>query len=544
MRDESIWLTGMMGSGKSSIGKELSKQLKWEFIDLDKLIEERMNLTVSEIFTKYGEGRFRAEELKEFNKIKDKRRAVIALGGGAVLNSQIRSAIGKSPKSIWLNPSAEVLAKRVSKNTDSRPLLDGLKKKSDIEDFLAYQLKQRKPFYRVARHKLMLNEKPVKDAASEIMKKINSSRESIINVKSQNREYSVRTGKNLLTQTDSWLPQLMDRLDSENVLIIYDKKLKSLSDSLTKKLNSLEIDVFSLGLKSEESIKSFEMTEEILKYMQESKLDRKSTVFAIGGGVIGDLTGFVSGIYMRGLPWVAVPTTLLSQIDSSVGGKTAINFRKTKNTVGLFNPPHEVICDTSVLKSLPSREITSALGEVIKYALIDDEAFLNEIESNWEKLLNLDSKLLLEFIPRCIEIKAKIVEADEKELKGVRELLNFGHTFGHALESFTKFKHFRHGEAVILGMRYALALSNIKKHLSDAEFERVNSFLVKIKTPYLTNKDEPVKFKKLKKIMMQDKKKKNGVLNFVLLNSVGRPFLSNNVSVEEMKEAFEMLGRF
>jgi 3-dehydroquinate synthase len=246
--------------------------------------------------------------------------------------------------------------------------------------------------------------------------------------------------------------------------------------------------------------------------------DRKTVLFALGGGVVGDITGFAAGCYMRGVPFVQVPTTLLAQVDSSVGGKTAINHALGKNMIGLFYQPQRVVCDLDTLQTLPQREFIAGLAEVIKYGPIADEAFLGWIEDHLDDLLAREPAALTHAIRRSCEIKAEVVGADEKE-GGLRAILNFGHTFGHAIESGLGYGQWLHGEAVGCGMRMATDLSVRLGLLPPSALERMHRLLVRAGLPV---RAPDLGVERYLQWMGRDKKAEAGEIRFVLLESMGR----------------------
>ena len=231
--------------------------------------------------------------------------------------------------------------------------------------------------------------------------------------------------------------------------MITDKNVYTLYGHYINTLNNYEKIVVEPG----EQSKTINVTTDILKQMLEKGASRKSKIIAFGGGVIGDLAGFCSAIYMRGISLIQIPTTLLAQVDSSVGGKTGINMLHYKNSVGAFYQPTKVIIDTNLLKTLPYRELLSGIGEIIKYGIIYDYEFFKYIVKNINKIKKCDASIMPYVVKQCCKIKAEIVSQDEKE-KGLRKILNFGHTIGHALEGITNFDKYTHGEAVIIGMYY------------------------------------------------------------------------------------------
>jgi 3-dehydroquinate synthase len=256
----------------------------------------------------------------------------------------------------------------------------------------------------------------------------------------------------------------------------------------------------------------------IFDSLLEHGADRQTTLFALGGGVIGDITGFAAACYMRGVPYVQVPTTLLSQVDSSVGGKTAVNHPLGKNMIGVFNQPLRVVADLSTLKTLPQRELVAGLAEVIKYGPIADAVFLAWIEANLKSLLARDEKALAYAVKRSCEIKAAIVAEDERE-SARRAVLNFGHTFGHAIETGLGYGEWLHGEAVGCGMVMAADLSARLGLISSAEAQRIRRVVERAGLPVLAPRMDVERYLEL---MRLDKKSSAGEIRFVVIEALGR----------------------
>jgi 3-dehydroquinate synthase len=291
---------------------------------------------------------------------------------------------------------------------------------------------------------------------------------------------------------------------------------------LVEKLKGKFLDVICLSLKDGESHKNWDSLSEIFDCLLRNQCDRKTVIFALGGGVVGDMAGFAAATYMRGIPFVQVPTTLLAQVDSSVGGKTAINHPLGKNMIGAFYQPKLVICDIGTLDTLPQREISAGLAEVIKYGPIYDMVFMEWLESSMERLVAKDHALLAHVVQRCCEIKAEVVSADERE-SGLRAILNFGHTFGHAIEAGLGYGVWLHGEGVAAGMVMAAELS-CRLGMVDAAFvERLKALIVRaglpVKGPVLDASDNAGRYLELMRI---DKKSEAGEIRFVLIDGPGK----------------------
>tara|TARA_S200000501_G_scaffold133589_1_gene126400 strand:+ start:128 stop:1201 length:1074 start_codon:yes stop_codon:yes gene_type:complete len=293
--------------------------------------------------------------------------------------------------------------------------------------------------------------------------------------------------------------------------------------------------VFKMVLQHGEQAKSVQNFQKILNFLADNNFDRTDLILAVGGGVVGDISGFVASSYLRGIQYIQIPTTLLAQVDSSVGGKTAINILAGKNLVGAFYNPKGVIIDTTVLNSLPNRELKAGLAEVIKYAFIENKSLFSLLKKYSKKILLKDHKIIEEIIFLSLQTKAKIVTKDEKE-NGIRAILNFGHTFGHAIEAHGKYKKILHGEAVAKGMKIASKISYLENLISEKEHKEVIALLQKFEFDLSLDQ---YKYRELKPYIFRDKKIKAGKLNLVLLNKLSNAIVTNAFNVKNLQKGLQ-----
>ena len=318
------------------------------------------------------------------------------------------------------------------------------------------------------------------------------------------------------------------------------KKLLLISDTgvpedIIKKITAITKNhskVFVIILDQGEKAKSLSNYQSIINFLIDNKFDRSDGIIAVGGGVIGDISGFVSSTYLRGISYIQIPTTLLAQVDSSVGGKTAINIPAGKNLIGAFYNPKGVIIDTNVLHTLSSRELNAGLAEVIKYGLIQNKYLLSLLEKNVAAILNRNHKIIEEVIFESIKTKAKIVTKDEKET-GIRALLNFGHTFGHAIEAHGKYKKILHGEAVAKGMLIASKISMLEGLISEKELLKIRNLLLDYRFDLSLNYN----YMDLKPFIFRDKKVQKGNLNLVLLKGMSKGIVSDKFDQKNLKKS-------
>lgn len=273
-----------------------------------------------------------------------------------------------------------------------------------------------------------------------------------------------------------------------------------------------------LVIEAGEEQKNLDTVTFLLHQWAERELGRHSLVISLGGGVVGDLVGLAASLYQRGIAYLQIPTTLLAQVDSGVGGKTGVNLPYGKNLIGTFYQPWGVFIDVSVLSTLPEREITNGLGEVLKYGIIQDPALFQVVEDNLDAFYQLDLKVVEPVVRRCLEIKGEIVAADEEE-RGLRKILNHGHTFGHAIEQVTGYERHKHGEAVLMGMLLEARLAHRLGILPQEELERIEGALFRVNLPY--NFDH-LPLDAVLRALRQDKKNRNGAISFILPRAVGK----------------------
>lgn len=358
-------------------------------------------------------------------------------------------------------------------------------------------------------------------------------------VRHANGDYPIFIGAGLIDRCGDLLTGIVDSasrdvvITDKNVLPYYKVLAASLGNAFPDKHESL---LHCLNEPGEEC-KSLDNLNAIWSVMQRANIDRAGTVIALGGGVVGDLAGFVAATWMRGVPFVQVPTTLLAQVDSSVGGKTGINLRDAKNMVGAFWQPQAVIIDPTVLKTLDEGEFTSGLAEVVKYGVIMDKEFFDYLGTNATAIVNRDMETLEKVILRCCQLKAQVVEEDERETSGRRAILNYGHTFGHAIESVFGYGTWRHGHAVAMGMHAAAHLARILGRIDNALVERQRALLDALNIPCAFPGE---RHEEMLEVMRGDKKSVVGDIRFVLPARLGKVELVGSVDREKVLESMKL----
>ena len=354
----------------------------------------------------------------------------------------------------------------------------------------------------------------------------------ILHVELGDNSYPLVVGTELLSSVGELLTP---HIKSDKVLIVSDTSVKTrYLPVVLKNLKDVGLDVHTIEVPVGEESKSLAQFSRIQDSLVEHQLDRGSTLIALGGGVIGDLAGFAAAVYMRGIPYVQIPTTLQAQVDASVGGKTAINHPKGKNLIGAFHQPKLVLIDVDTLKTLPQRDIRAGLIEVIKMGVIRDEPLFERVEENLGAILNLDDTTLIEVISQACVNKAEIVAKDEKESR-LRMVLNYGHTFGHALEALTHYNRYRHGEAVAIGMNCAAQLAVNLGIFSETHFQRQRALLKRAKLPITLPSD--LTPEALCDAMYLDKKTLGGKLRLILPTRIGEVIIRDDVEDRQVIEA-------
>lgn len=475
-----LWFTGFMATGKSRIGALVAEKLERHFVDTDRIIEERAGMSVSEIFASQGEEEFRRLEQQVIRDLCQKQGLVISLGGGALTSPGISDLIRQHGYIICLWAQPHTLSERIGRKS-TRPLLAGLEAEERLKK-IKEMLTLREPLYQLADfHVESTDQICVEQVAHRVIDTLNLWTLRQVTVSpSEARPYPIFIGHRYLRRIELILRSL-NLFPQNELLVVTDQNVAQKQPrnlkTLSKICNHRQFR-FPVG----EKYKSLQILNRLYTFMLRREFGRKTCLLQFGGGVVGDMAGFGAATYQRGIPFVQIPTTLLSMVDSSVGGKVAVNHPEGKNMIGAFYQPQAVLIDLEVLDTLPPEEYRSGLAEVVKYGVIYDEEFFAFLEQNTEQIMHKEASTLTTMIRRCCEIKADVVGQDEKE-QGLRAILNYGHTFGHAIEKITQYSHFSHGLAVGLGMRVAARLACLLKLWSPEEEARQNRLLDALEIP-------------------------------------------------------------
>jgi shikimate kinase/3-dehydroquinate synthase len=534
----SIVLVGMMGAGKTSVGRRLAQRLGLPFVDADAEIEAGSRMTIPEIFERFGEPYFRDGERKVIARLLDEGPKVLATGGGSFMNAATREKIAASGVSIWLKPDFDVLLRRVRKRSN-RPLLQT----ADPESTLRRLLDERSPTYALADITVESRDGPhdyVVDMILDALRRraapptirIMAESEAVreVSVALGDRAYKIWIGEGLLSSAGERIAALAP---GAQCAIVTDDNVAALHlETVRRSLADAGLETSVVVCPPGEATKSYAEFARVSDALIAARIERRDVVVALGGGVIGDLAGYCAASLRRGVRLVQIPTTLLAQVDSSVGGKTAINSPLGKNLVGAFHQPSLVLADAKVLDTLSPREFRAGYAEVVKYGLIDDLPFFEWLEARWREIF-AGGPARLEAIAASCAAKARVVASDETE-QGARALLNLGHTFGHAFEALTHYDGARlvHGEGVAVGLACAFRFSRDLGYGSGQEAIRVENHLRAVRLPTRIADIPGLEAdpEAILNAMRQDKKVERGKLTFILARGIGQSFIAKHIA--------------
>jgi 3-dehydroquinate synthase len=523
-----------MGAGKTTIGRILARKLGMRFIDADYEIEARSGASIPWIFEIEGEPSFRRREAEVVRDLTAQQGVVLATGGGAILDPESRAYLKQRGTVIYLRANVNSILARTS-HDKNRPLLQTADPRKRIEELA----EQREPFYQevadviidtgrpnvqsmvqtILTHLARLECQAAPNCITHAKPSMSEQTNIFLSVELGERSYPIAIGPALLADGEL----LTRHVGGNKVAIVTNTTVAALYLApLQRLLAERGKEVITIVLPDGEQYKDWSSLMQIFDALLLNKCDRKTTLVALGGGVIGDLTGYAAASYMRGIGFIQLPTTLLAQVDSSVGGKTGINHPMGKNMIGAFYQPRIVIADTATLETLPARELSAGLAEVIKHGAITDAAFFDWIEANIGKLMARDKSALAYAVARSCEIKADIVRQDERE-GGLRAILNFGHTFGHAIEAGLGYGQWLHGEAVGCGMVMAADLSARMGLIDDGVVQRIRALVAAAGLPVQA---PDLGLARWIELMEVDKKNEGGAIKFILLKALGSPNIS------------------
>ena len=524
-QERNVVLTGFMGTGKTEVGRAVAQALGRRFVDMDEVLAQRLGMSVPEVFRHLGEPFFRAEESRLVRELAGQRGLVIATGGGALVNAANRRAMAETSLLIRLNASPDALWQRLS-GTDGRPMLEAQDRQARMTELL----RLREPAYQEIPHQVDTSDLTIEQVAArvgQIVANAERVRERALGVRHPSGFYPIFVTRGGLAATGLYL---RSRGLTGPVAVICDDTVRGLwGETAAAGLAAEGLPATVLSFPAGERSKTLATVERLVSDMVAAGLGRDCTVLALGGGVVGDTAGLVAALYMRGVSFVQVPTTLLAAFDSSVGGKVAVDLPAGKNLVGAFKQPDLVLVDALCMETLPEEERRAGLAEAVKHGVIaDPELFALLAEGQYD---------LAEVIERSIRVKIAVVEEDPYE-RGRRAVLNLGHTFGHAFEKLSDFR-LRHGEVVAIGMVLAARLSARRGLATPALVERLEACLRTLGLPVRPPAQAP---DEVIQAMQADKKRQAGRLRFVLPVAMGDVRVYDDVSEDELRAVLSASG--
>jgi len=541
-----IALIGFSTTGKSKVAQKVAGYLGWGFIDTDDEIVRLSGKSIPEIFEQDGEDKFRKLERSILEKACGQEKVIIATGGGVILNPQNRELLVQSSTVVCLEAKVETIYQRLlqdtlySDNPVVRPLLTGDNPLDQIRNIKS----SRQPYYAIADWVVSTDNLTIDEVCQEVIRGWHYTNRSHMNkdtedtdiacvVETASRQYPVYVGWGLLDKLGDKMRQM--GLSGKAVVISDQSVFSIYGTRSTQSLGRSGFEVKCCTVPAGEATKNIKEAINIYDFLVENHVERNDVIVALGGGMVGDLAGFVAATYLRGIPFIQVPTSLMAMVDASIGGKVAVDHEKGKNLIGAFYQPIFVLADIRCLVSLPQRELTSGWSEVIKHGLILDAVFFGLLEENVEKLMGLEPDITSKVIADSVRIKAQVVSEDEKEI-GKRMILNYGHTVAHGLEAASEYRYFLHGEAVAIGMTVAARLSERMGLISYNAVQRQQELLQKFNLPIQCS---GINIPVVLEAMQLDKKVRNKVVRWILLEAIGKAVVRTDVSDNDILDILQ-----
>lgn len=558
-----ITITGAFGTGKSSVARLVGQRLGWPAVDADDLIVAAAGKEVEQLFAEEGEAAFRRREAAVFASLAEQSPLVVAAGGGATLYEATRRAIVESGLVVCLTATPETIAARVQGGQErERPLLAG----GDLLARVRRLWDQRAALYALADHVIATDALTPEEVAVEVVRFYHQHGDLAFHrpgrleqltrtpsvlppvIDAPGAAYIVRAASGEYPVYVEWdaLERLGERVQrttgARRAFLVSDMSVfERWGEAAVGSLRAAGLEVASYALTPGDAHKDLLNAGYVCDWLARHRAERRDALVTLGGGMVCDLGGFVAGTYLRGMPLVHAPTSLLAMVDAAVGGKTAVNHAGAKNIVGLFYQPRAVVASVGTLATLPRRALVEGLAEIIKHALIRDPALLSLLEERLEDLLSLDPQLTTQVIARNVQIKGEVVSEDERETGGVREVLNYGHTLGHAFEAAGAYEALLHGEAVAVGMVAAAEIGRRTGVTSAALVQRQNALLQRAGLPL--RPPTGIDGERVRQALSLDKKVIAGGQRWVLLTDAGRPVVRADVPSEVVEAVLaEMLA--
>lgn len=545
-----IFLVGFSGTGKSAVGRRVARILGWEFVDQDELIVERAGMPIEQIFAKEGEDEFRKRERDAITELAGRDRVVVSGGGGAMIQDECRSTMLDAGLVVTTDAKPETIFARLQAAADEpgaegmvRPMLAG---DGDALERIETLKRERQWAYALSHWTVHTDRLSVEQAAHEVVRTWRKHGSGAVwsgdpllaaTVTVETGVYPILVGWEIIEA------QLGQRLLGAGVtgraFIITDSNVvHPYARAAQRSIHKAGIEVGLFTFPAGEASKSLDTAGIIYQWLAERRIERRDAIVAVGGGVVGDLAGFVAATYLRGIKLVQVPTSLTAMVDSSIGGKTAVDLPAAKNLVGAFYHPEFVLTDASALTTLPDRALREGWAEALKHGLALEADLVDIYEEKADALLALEPELTAQVVARNAAIKARIVSEDERETSGLRSLLNYGHTMGHGLEAAAGYDAYLHGEAVAVGMAAAARLG-LAFGVTPAELvERQAQLIRRYGLPDSYADVDPAD---ILEAMSRDKKVSAGQVSWVFLEGVGRAGMHRGVPTDMVEQVVREL---
>ena len=531
-----IFLVGLPGSGKTTIGHRTASLLGWDFVDTDDVLAERMGMPVGQVLVEYGEKRFRELESEVLHELADGVRVIIATGGGMVISQANRRFMREHGLTVYLQASIETSWKRMQETSGhiARPLISG---EDGLQRLQGLYMARREWYEEAAIH--IDTEEGSQNALARRLISLALARGYLFLPFLPREVIKFPIGNVSSEVIVEWgglshLGKALHTLEfSKRLFVITDSRVGELyTESMQTLLESAGFQPHIFTMPEGEASKSFKYFQLIVDWLVEHKAERKEAIIALGGGIVGDLAGFIASCYLRGVPFVQIPTTLLAQVDSAIGGKTGFNHTLGKNLIGSYYQPKLIYVDPAFILTLPERIYCEGWVEIAKYAMVLDEKLFTLLEENLDMLRVRDPALLTSIVARAIRMKMEIVQSDELDF-GLRTILNYGHTFGHALEATSDYGTWLHGEAISIGMEVAARVAVACGKLSRGEAIRQTRLLQELNLPIRCS---GVDTDAILNTMQRDKKVRAGRMRWVLPTRIGHAEVYSDIDPTMVRE--------
>lgn len=540
-----IFLTGFSGTGKTTVGRGVARRMGWVYVDTDEEIARATGRTIADVFSKDGEAQFRRLESRCLADVCGRERQVVSTGGGIVTRARNRDLMARSGLVVCLEATPETIFERLSEQNASaetaevRPLLQGTDPAERIRALKA----KRQHHYARAHWTVHTDRLSPQAAAEEVVRAWRllaglgtddltlPDADVAATVRTASGDYPVWVGWDLIAKFGDKSKQV---ISPRAAYFITDEGAYRHARRAQVSMEAAGVPSHLFVAPSGEAHKTLATMRMMYDWLASRRAERGHLVVAVGGGVVGDMAGFAAATYLRGMPFAQVPTTLLAMMDASIGGKTGVDLPQGKNLVGAFHQPKFVLADVATLETLSKRELAAGWAEAIKHALIMDEPLLHTFEQHGKAVRALERETTADVVRRSVAIKARVVSQDERETLGIRTLLNYGHTVGHAIETVTGYTQYLHGEAVAIGMMAAAHISRELGMLSPKDVARQRAVLEAYDLPVLLR---GVDTDAILAATRMDKKTVGKRVNWVLLDRIGHAAVRSDVPPEAVRRA-------